>query len=71
MKVYRTRFHDKDEGTILSWHASKREAEAALRELQAGRGQPQGVEDVQPVNIRTDRAGLLCFLAIHCNRDNG
>jgi len=71
MKVYRTRFQDKDAGTVLSWHASKREAQDALRELQAERDMPQGVEDVQLVNSPAGRAGLLRWLTNNCNRDNG
>lgn len=71
MKIYRACFHDADEGTCVSWHASKREAERALRELQAGRETPQGVEDVARIDLPTDRAGLLSWLNRNLNHDNG
>jgi hypothetical protein len=71
VKIYRTAFHDADEGTILSWHSSRREAEKALRELQAGRDRPQGVEEVEQVILPTDRAGMLRWLNARFDRDNG
>lgn len=75
MKIYRVSFHDSGLGTLLTWHTNKRAAVRDLREKQreareAG-NEPQGVEDVEPVDVPTDRAGLVSWLNTHFNTDNG
>jgi hypothetical protein len=72
MKIYRCTKNHKDFGNMLSWHSSKREADAELRRFQKERGDsPNGPEDVDVVDVPTDRAGLLAWLNAHFDCDNG
>ena len=71
MKIYRCSFHDADEGLIFSWHSSKSEAVEALRSLRSERGGGNGVEEVETLDIPTDRAGLLGWLNRTFTSDNG
>lgn len=72
MKVYRCMKNDAGLGTLLSWHASKREADAELRRHQKERNdQACGPESVESVDVPTDRAGLLQWLNSRVNVDNG
>lgn len=75
MRVYRCKFHDSDAGSLVSWHANKVEAQRTLRMLQItahqnGKG-GLGVESVEPVDIPTDKAGLLGWLNRNFDTDNG
>ncbi len=72
MKLFRCDKNDSDMGTMLSWHASKREAEVELRRHQKERGGDScGPESVTAVDIPTDKAGLLKWLNIEFKNDNG
>ena len=72
MKIYRCTKSDAGLGTLLSWHASKREADAELRRFQKERGEsPTGSEGVDAVNLPTDQVGLLTWLNAHFDCDNG
>lgn len=75
MKLYCVRFYDAQRGQLLSWHASKSEAERTLRLLQAtarenGNGSV-GPDEVEPMDIPTDRAGLLSWLNLNFDTSNG
>lgn len=70
MKIYRCTIYDAHEGAMLSWHASRREAEQALRSEQRERDEPV-VGSVDAIDFPTDRAGLLSWLNAHFDRDNG
>jgi hypothetical protein len=71
VKVYRLTFHAADEGAMLSWHSSKRDAERALRERRQEFGEAQGPDDIEAIDIPTDRAGLLTWLNREVTLDNG
>lgn len=72
MKVYRCRKNDADLGTLLSWHSSARQASRELRRHQKARGgAPCGPEGVELVDVPTDKAGLLTWLNINVDTDNG
>lgn len=72
MKIYRCTIYDRDLGTLLSWHSSRREAEQALRREQRERGEPAvGPEGVDAVEIPTDRTGLILWLNTHFDSNNG
>jgi hypothetical protein len=77
MRVYRTHWHEPDTGTVQSWHPSKRRASEALRAIKravveagndAGDCEPSGVE---AVDVPTDKDGLIGWLNVWLNTDNG
>ncbi len=72
MKLYRCNFYDKSEGTCVSWHGSKVEAERHLRSQQKDRGEDAtGPESVTAVDVPTNKTSLIKWLNDHFNRDNG
>jgi hypothetical protein len=72
MKLYRCNCYDKDQGSLVSWHASKADAERELRKWQKDRGEDaRGPEGVDAVEIPTDRRGLLAWLNANISTDNG
>jgi len=71
MKVYRVDFQDAGEGCLVSWHASRREAEKYLHAQQRERGEAQGPETVRAVEIPTTRADLIGWLNRNLTTDNG
>lgn len=72
MKIYRCTIYSAHEGAMLSWHASRREAERRLRHEQRERGEPAiGPEGVDAIDVPTDKAGLICWLNAHVDSDNG
>lgn len=71
MKIYRCNKSDRDEGTVVSWHSSKREAEKELREYQSNFFYAAPNESVTCVEIPTDKAGLIRWLNSVFTRDNG
>lgn len=71
MRVWRCAFHDPELGQLLSWHGSKGEASLALRAQQRERGEAQGVEAVEAIEIPTTKAGLLAWLNRNVKTDNG
>jgi hypothetical protein len=72
MKLYRLTIYDDDCGSMLSWHASKNAARAALRKAIKDRAKPKTILDViEDFYIPTDKAGLLSWLNTHVTLDNG
>lgn len=72
VKVWRCNKYDSGLGSVLSWHGSRREAQAALSEFQRRReGESVGPENVALVNIPTDKPGLLRWLNRNFESDNG
>jgi hypothetical protein len=65
MKLYRAKHCD---GARLSWHASKRAAEKALREDETSPALCFP-EEVEQVAVPTDRAGLLDWLNRHVSSE--
>jgi hypothetical protein len=72
MKIYRCDKYDVIRGRLVSWHASRREAERELRDFQRERGETaSGPEGVEEVNLPTNKAGLLIWLNSNLDTDNG
>lgn len=72
MKIWRLDISDPYEGTIVSWHSSKRKAKAECARLRHELGSDMVfIQDVRPVEIPTNRSGLVHWLNKHFNRDNG
>lgn len=75
MKLYRTVFQDKDEGTCYTWHGGYNAALRELRRLQRERANGGGVpvlhETVEEIFIPTTKSGLIGWLNQQFTRDNG
>jgi hypothetical protein len=72
MKIYRCDKYDAHLGRLVSWHASRREAERVLREFQRERDDSSvGPESVEEVQFPTNKEGLLIWLNSNLNTDNG
>lgn len=69
MKIYKRQWNDDFEGTCISWHASKKEAEdkSSL--------DTNDIDDasitIEAVNFPATKQGVLRWLNTHLNRDNG
>lgn len=70
MKLYRAEWDDPDDGTIVSWHASKREAKSAVSDA-IKNGNAQEPTSVKAVNVPTKKGELIAWLNLWVNRDNG
>ena len=72
MRIYKVIWQEPDMGVLQSWHASKREAEKALRHQQQELGDMGGGNGwIDAVDIPTTRAGLLNWLNTCFTTDNG
>lgn len=72
MKIYRVAFQERDLGCLLSWHSSRAAAKAALRRLRSEHGERAiGPDFIDPVEIPTDKPGLLRWLNFSVTTDNG
>ena len=72
MRIYKTTCCDSDEGTLLSWHASRVAATKALNDFKKKRGESAtGPEGVEEIDFPTRIAGVLAWLNAHFNSDNG
>jgi hypothetical protein len=75
VKLYAVRFHDRDHGATLAWFPSLATAKHDLAEKRRRAKmlglEPSGAEQVEPIEVPTDRTGLLHWLNTNFNRDNG
>lgn len=76
MKLYRVTWHDRDNGRLYAWIGTQREAHATLREIWDNyEGErADALNDppvIEPVEIPTDKAGLLSWLNNNFTSDNG
>jgi len=71
VKIYRIDHYSKDEGSVVAWASSKREAEKRLRSFIEAYGAAQGPSEVTVVNIPTTRQALIDWLNRHLNAENG
>lgn len=71
MRVWRCIYCHAQDGTLLSWHASRRAAAADLARLRRENGPEQGPAEVELVEIPTTRAGLIDWLNRNLQGDNG
>ena len=68
MKVWRVRIQDSQFGNRLFWHPNRRSARSSLRELR--RIYDVISEDVESVEVPTDKGGLLRWLNRNALSDN-
>lgn len=73
MKLYRARIQTASLGCLQFWHASRRDAERAARDWLKENGDEDNasLSDIDRVDVPTDRAGLLRWLNVHFDTDNG
>jgi hypothetical protein len=72
MKLYRLYWQDMNNGTLQSWHPSKRDAEKAhTKELRESSKAAAGPSGIDAIDIPTDKAGLLVWLNTYFVSDNG
>lgn len=72
VKIYRVNMYSSGEGRLLSWHANKREAAAALREFLNTRSDAIPEQsNAEPVEIGKTKAGFLSWLNSNFTSDNG
>ena len=74
MKLWRCTVYSVDDGTCLSWHASKREADIRLRvekQFDKKGTHKDDFDRVEPVDVPTKKAGLIEWLNSNLDRDNG
>ena len=71
MKLYRTIFTDRAEGTILSWHSSRVAANKAVKQRGKDYGAPETAPTITEVDVPTNKAGLIDWLNRHYDRANG
>ena len=77
MKLYRVSYQDPLEGTVLSWHTSKRKAQKQKQVITRegahdDNGEPVHLQpEIEPIDVPTKRAELAEWLSAHFNRDNG
>lgn len=65
MVIYALDVFDAEEGCMVSWHATKEEAETLRKELAASGREILGIEAVE---IPTDERGLLKWLNLNYRR---
>lgn len=72
MRIYKVTCYDSDCGACLSWYASRTSATKALKDFQKERGGPAaGPEGVEEIDFPVRIAGVLAWLNLNFNRDNG
>ena len=75
MRLWQVYYTDPDDGNILVWASSQREAKAILRERKEELKDREDGEDAEPcgiqqVEVPTAKKGLIAWLNMHFNRDN-
>lgn len=70
MQIWRMSFTTPQDGTILSWHGTKGDAEAALAVMQRDH-ECAGVQLVEQVDVPTVKHDLIRWLNANLNTDNG
>lgn len=72
MRVHRLQHGDASHGNVVAWFPSKREAQHALARLRReGELDATYPVSLEPVDIPTDKAGLLRWLNAYVITDNG
>lgn len=70
MNLYNVSWSDED-GHAQKWAGSLREAKLLRAEVRAECGDPKLVVGIDPVVIHTNKNGLIAWLNINFNRNNG
>lgn len=65
MKFYCVAHQDVDQGVVLEWFTSLREAKKCARDHQ------EDYMDTRHVDVPTDQAGLLAWLNSNCRGETG
>lgn len=71
MKIYRATCWDKNRGQMVSWHGTRLSAEKWIKIFRPENGEEQGPTDWDLIDVPTDKAGLIRWLNINMNTDNG
>lgn len=71
MNLWKISYHTAHDGLQLAWCSSHREARVKRREFMQAHGPAMGPDTVEAVIIHTNKAGLLAWLNINFNTDNG
>lgn len=77
MRLYRCDFYDQGYGgVVVTWHGNKADANRDLRDKRKDRrkrfgSDAAGPETVTPVEVPTDRKGLIAWLNANLDTDNG
>lgn len=77
MRVYKASHRCMNLGTVISWHPNKKVANGYLQEAKKAREEcePENTDfepaEVEPVDIPTNKAGLLQWLNTNFVTDNG
>lgn len=69
-RIYRCNYWDADLGQLVSWHATRRDAERELARQVRENGPGQGAEEVEPVDFPTRKADVIAWLNRHLSTDN-
>lgn len=69
MNLYKTWVHTPDEGCVQVWTGTQADAKLKAKELKAE--YPDEGVYTEPVDVPTDKPGLLAWLNAYFNRDNG
>jgi hypothetical protein len=72
VKIYRCNFYCPAMGNTISWHSSRKSAEAELRSLQLQRAEPPvGPEGIGCVDFPTRKKHVIQWLNSNLKSDNG
>ena len=72
MKIWRCNFYCPAMGLTVSWHSSRKRAEAELKSLQAHRSEsPCGPEGIECVDFSTKKSDVIEWLNQNLNTENG
>ena len=73
MRICRTRYHTWEDGCLVHWCANLEEGNSFLTDLKRNRGDDHVQEpiNVEMIEIPTDKAGLIRWLNVNVNTDNG
>lgn len=69
MKIYRVRLNHDTHGQLYSWHPNKKDATKEARVC--AQDEANDSIEVQLIEFPTDKKGLIEWLNIHLQTDNG
>lgn len=70
MKLYKITYWDVNEGTCIEWAGTIEAAKRRVKDLKADLT-PEADPEWKPHDVPTDKDGLLAWLGLYCNRENG
>lgn len=70
MKLYRITYWAEGTGTIVEWKGTIDSAKSRVKDLKSELP-PEADPEWKPHDVPTDKPGLLAWLSLYCNRENG